>query len=143
MADISRIVIKSSSGYCCYDEAYNDKIIITEDAVSYEYIPAVESETNPKRKWKYKTNSPLFRKRFEEIQAMIPGILEKENDLICTDVGGIEFIITYSDKTKVKEMYWVPIDYFSDLFAVIKEIVPETEYIPAVLLTSDDYDEEE
>lgn len=143
MVDIIRIVIKGSSGYCCYDEAYNDKVTITEDSISYEYIPAVESEINPKRKWMYKTNSPLFKNKFEEIRSMLPGILEKENELFCTDIGGIEFIITYSDKTKVKEIYWVPGDYFSDLFSLIKGIIPETEYTPAVLLTSDDYDEEE
>ena len=47
MVDIIRIVIKGSSGYCCYDEAYNDKVTITDDSISYEYIPVVESEINP------------------------------------------------------------------------------------------------
>ena len=39
MPDINRIVIKGSSGYCCVDEAFNDKVTITEDSISYEYIP--------------------------------------------------------------------------------------------------------
>lgn len=44
MPDINRIVIKGSSGYCCVDEAFNDKVTITEDSISYEYIPYMESE---------------------------------------------------------------------------------------------------
>lgn len=50
MAEITRIVIKGSSGYCCVDEAFNDKVTITEESISYEYVPYVESEINPKRK---------------------------------------------------------------------------------------------
>ena len=51
MKDIVKIVIKGTSGYCCVDEAYNDKLVITSDAISYEYTPIKESKINPKRKW--------------------------------------------------------------------------------------------
>lgn len=142
MKEIIRIVIKGSSGYCCYDEAYNDKVTITSDSISYEYTPNVESEINPKRKCSYKTNSPIFKMKMDAIKSMIPSIIEREIDEFCTDIGGIEFNITYADKTKFKEIYWVPGDYFEELFIAIKSIVPETEYIPAVLLTSGDYEEE-
>ena len=36
MAEITRIVIKGSSGYCCVDEAFNDKVTITEESISYD-----------------------------------------------------------------------------------------------------------
>ncbi len=143
MADIIRIVIKGSSGYCCFDEAYNDKVTITEDLIAYEYIPYVESEINPKRKWSYKTNSPLFKAKYTEIAKMIPEALRKDINPFCTDMGCIEFNITYADKTKVKDAYSVSGDVFKEMFALIKSIVPETEYIPAVLLTSEDYPDEE
>lgn len=97
MADIIRMVIKGSSGYCYCDEA----------------------------------------------TGMIPGNINGKIMGFCTDIGGIEFYITYSDKTKIKETYWVPGDYFEELFKVIKSLVPATEYIPAVLMTSEDYGEEE
>ena len=29
MADIVRIVIKGASGYCCFDDAFNDKVTLT------------------------------------------------------------------------------------------------------------------
>ena len=61
MADIIRIVIKGAWGYCCIDEAFNDKVTITSESISYEYVPAIETERNSKRKWSYKTTSPLFK----------------------------------------------------------------------------------
>lgn len=143
MEDIIRIVIKGASGYCCIDEAYNDKITITSESISYEYVPSIETEINPKRKWSYKTNSPIFKMKFDHIAKMIPEIIERGIDEFCTDIGGIEFNITYADKTKFKEIYWAPGDYFNELFGMIKNLVPDCEYTPAVLLTSADYEEDE
>lgn len=143
MADIIRIVIKGSSGYCCAEEAFNDKVTITPEFISYEYVPYMETEVNTIRKWSYKTNSPIFKMKYGDITGMIPGIIEKGVEEFCTDIGGIEFNITYSDKSKFKETYWVPGDYFEELFVAIKSLIPESEYTPAVLLTSEDYEDEE
>ena len=74
---------------------------------------------------------------------MLPGIIERGVEEFWTDIGGIEFNITYSDKTKFKETYWVPGDYFEELFVAIRSLVPETEYTPAVLFTTEDYEDEE
>ena len=73
---------------------------------------------------------------------MVSSAIKEEILEFCTDIGGIEFNITYSDKTKFKETYWVTSDYFDELFTEIKSLVPETENIPVVLMTSKDYDEE-
>lgn len=69
-------------------------------------------------------------------------MIKRDIDEFCTDIGGIEFNITYVDKTKFKITYWVSRDELKGLFMVIKSIVPETEYTPVVLLTSDDFDDE-
>lgn len=140
---IARIVIKGASGYGSADEAYNDKVTITPTSISYEYKPMYESELNLSRKWSYKTNSPIFRMMYDKVAGMLPAIIERGIQEFCTDIGGIEFTITYSDKTKFKEIYWVPGDYFEELLVAIKRMVPETEYTPAVLLTSEDFDDEE
>ena len=140
MADILKIVIKGSSGYCCAEEAFNDKVTITPEYISYEYNPFIEKEINPKRKWSYKTNSPIFKMIFSNITGMLPGILDRGIKEFCTDIGGIEFNITYSDKTKFKDTYWVPGDYFEEIFMMIKSLVPGSEYTPAVLLTSADFE---
>ena len=141
MKDIVKIVIKGTSGYCCVDEAYNDKLVITSDAISYEYTPIKESKINPKRKWSYKTNSHIYKMKYETVVSLMPGVMERTLEEFCTDIGGIEFFITYSDKTKFQETFWVPSDYFEDVFKVIKSMVPECEYTPAVLLTAEDYEE--
>ena len=140
---IARIVIKGASGYGSADEAYNDKVTITPTSISYEYKPMYESELNLSRKWSYKTNSPIFRMMYDKVAGMLPAIIERGIQEFCTDIGGIEFTITYSDKTKFKEIYWVTGDYFEELFVAIKRMVPEMEYTPVVLLTSEDFDDEE
>ena len=140
---IARIVIKGASGYGSADEAYNDKVTITPTSISYEYKPMYESELNLSRKWSYKTNSPIFRMMYDKVAGMLPAIIERGIQEFCTDIGGIEFNITYSDKTKFKEIYWAPGDYFEELLVAIKRMVPETEYTPVVLLTSEDFDDEE
>jgi len=143
VADIIKIVIKGASGYCCSDDAYNDKVTITPESISYEYTPFMESEINTKKKWSYKTNSPIFQKWYSDVATMIPEYFEEEITHFCTDIGGIEFNLTYSDKTKFKKICWVPGDDFMELFAAIKVMVPEGENIPVVLMTSKDYEGEE
>lgn len=50
---IIKITIKGGSGYCCFDEAFDDKISITSSSIAYEYKPHPYSnlETNVHRKW--------------------------------------------------------------------------------------------
>ena len=143
MSDIIKMVIKGSSGYCSIYEAFNDKITITSEMISYEYIPMVETEINLKRKWNYKTNSPIFKMKYETLVSLMREVTERSIDEFCTDVGGIEFVITYSDKTRFHETFWVPSDYFKTQFKVIKSMIPECEYTPVVLLTSEDFQEED
>ena len=42
--DIKRIVSKGASGYGSLDQAYEDKLIIAPDSISYEYKPHPESK---------------------------------------------------------------------------------------------------
>ena len=138
MKEIIKICIKGESGYGCIEDAYHDRLDIVPDGISYEYLPAVESEINPKRKWKYTTNSPMYGKLYKKIAEMVTEIINAEITEKCTDIGGIEFQITYADKSKVKKVYWVSGDCFAELFELIKQIVPECEYTSAGLLRSVD-----
>ena len=51
-----KIVIKSTSGFCPVDYAYNDKLTITANSIAYEYKPYLESDNslNVCRQWSYK-----------------------------------------------------------------------------------------
>ncbi len=126
MADIFRIVIKGGSGYGPVDEAFSDKVTIDCDSIRYEYTPVVESEINMPRKW----------------AAAVEAILNWEEEPFVTDLGVTTFTVTYADKTKTTRDFILPGDDFKECFAIIKQMVPGCEYMPAVLLTSDDYDEE-
>ncbi len=143
MNDVIRIVLKGSSGYCCVDEAYEDKITITPSSISYEYKPVIATELNIARKWSYRTTSPVFSAVYEKVRKMMPDILDPGEVCHCTDVGGIEFIVTYSDKSKRSQLYFCDSDNFIECFRLIKQMVPTCEYVPAVLLTSDDFENEE
>jgi hypothetical protein len=142
MADIIRIVITGSSGYGPVDEAYSDKVTIDRDSIRYEYTPVVESEINIYRKWAYKTSSPIFQKLFRETAAAVEVILNREEEPFATDLGVTSFTVTYTDKTKATRDFILPGDDFKECFAIFKQMVPGCEYTPAVLLTSDDYEEE-
>ena len=62
--EIKRITIKGSSGYCSYEYVYEDKLSITPDSISYEFVPALNSHIRKPRKWTYKTDNPEFRENF-------------------------------------------------------------------------------
>ena len=136
MKDIIQIIIESSSGFGPVQDAFTDKLILTEDSISYEYNPEIETRFNPKIKWSYKIDKPFFKAQYERIVGMISAVIEKQENEFCTDIGGIEFDIVYSDQTKFNYIYMVPGDRFKELFDEIEQLVPGTECTPAVLLTS-------
>ena len=133
MSEIVKITIKGCSGYCCYDDAYDDKLILAPTSISYDYVPLHESELNRTRKWSYKTNSHFFRNAFEQVARMMPDILYANETFLCTDVGMVDFTVTYSDKTRKHIRYWCTGNYFSKCFFIIKKLVPNGEEIPEVL----------
>ena len=145
MSDIIRIVIKGASGYGPVDEAYEDKLTVTASSISYEYKPhpMSESEMNIHRKWSYKTTSPIFAEVYRRVAEMTPHFLYNDEILFCTDIGPTTITATFEDKHKETVNYFCPSKFFEDYFRVIKQMVPATEYTPAVLLTDEDFEEEE
>ncbi len=141
---ITRIVIKGGSGYCNVDEAYEDKVTLTDCSISYEYRPdeMAESATNGFRKWKYTTTSPIFKLVFQEIANRTPYYLYYDNELFATDIGPTEIIVTFEDKHREKACFFCPSEFFREYFNLIKKLVPKTEDTPAVLLTADEFEDE-
>ena len=143
--DIVKIIIKGASGYGPVDEAYEDKVTITASSISYEYKPHPISnlDTNVYRKWSYKTTSPIFKQVFKEVAAMTPAIIYNDDILFATDIGSTEITVTFEDKHREKVNFFCPSEFFRDYFNLIKKLVPEVEYTPAVLLSADDFEDEE
>lgn len=142
MEKIIRIIIKGASGYGPVDEAYEDKLTITSSSISYEYTPhpQSESDTNIYRKWSYKTTSPVFAEIFRRVADMTPYFLYNDEVLFAMDIGPTTITATFEDKHRETVNYFCPSEFFADYFRTIKQMVPGTEYTPAVLLTSEDYD---
>ena len=148
MVRVTKIVIKRSPNFFEEPQFNCNKVTITESSIAYEYVSVIEKTRidyqeesefeTVEKKWSYKTNSPIFKSIYDEIVQMVPDIVER-NPAFCTDIGGMKFIITYSDNSKIERIFFTNRDYFKDWFAIIKKLVPTTEQIPDVLLTSDDY----
>ncbi len=139
--NVVKVVIKGASGYVPLNEAFEDKITITATSISYEYKPYSESQlkTNIYRKWNYKTNSPIFKSIFKKIANMTPKFLYNNEILFTKDIGPTTITATFDDKHRETVTYYCPGEFFKDYFMLVKELVPKCEYIPAVLLTNDDY----
>ena len=75
-----KIVIKSTSGFCPVEYAYNDKLTITANSIVYEYKPYFESDNslNVRRKWSYKTTNSIFSLVFEKIAVAVDEILSRD-----------------------------------------------------------------
>lgn len=148
MKSITKIVIRRYIGYFDEPKFTCNKVTITENSIAYEYVPQIEYQGESEMqtgviKWSYKTNSPIFQMIYAEIVQMIPEILARELDILGVDMGPFEFTITYSDKSKFRRVFQIDGNYFRDLFVVIKRLVPMMEQVPELLLTSDDFDDEE
>lgn len=142
MNDIIKITISGVSGFCPVDEAYSDKVTITPSSISYEYKPHTESrlETNIYRKWSYKTTSPVFRELYKRVAEMTSKYLVGEDALYVCDGSPTIITATFQDKHKESAVFYSSLDFFHDYFSLIKEMIPNTEYVPAVLLTREDYE---
>lgn len=92
-----KIVIKSTSGFCPVEYAYNDKLTITANSIAYEYKPYLESDNslNVRRKWSYKTTNSIFSLVFEKIAVAVDEILSRDQEAMYCDCGNIDFIVTY------------------------------------------------
>ncbi len=145
MTDIVRIIIKGVSGYGPIDEAYEDKLVITSSSISYEYKPHPESNSkrNIYRKWSYKTISPMFKEIYDRIADMTPYYLHNREVLFVTDIGPTIITAVFADNHRETANLFCPSDYFKDYFRTIKRLVPACERTPAVLLTSEDFEEAE
>ncbi len=134
MRKIIRIAIKGSMGYGSVYEDYNDKLTIDSNSITYEYIPRIESETNPVRRWSYKTTSKTYQKRFDQLVSCLPGAIDEvSEEAFCPDVGRIDFIISYDDGTREKKEFWLPGSHFQKPFSILKKMIPPCEDVPYVL----------
>lgn len=136
--EIIKVIIKGESGFGPVDTAYKDRLEITKNAISYEFCPGKENNTDVLHRWSYKTDSLVFARIFEEIVEMLPRYLDSDEKLMCSDMGSTTITVVYEDKTRRTESYYCPTGFFRDLYLKIRLLIPYTEPIPNVILLSED-----
>ena len=77
---------------------------------------------------------------YKRIAEMTPKYLVSEKEMYVLDGYETTITATFQDKHKESAVFYSSLDFFHDYFSLIKEMVPNTEYIPAVLLTREDYE---
>ncbi|MDD7280910.1 hypothetical protein [Floccifex sp.] len=92
------------------------------------------------RKWSYKTTSPVFKQLYKEVASRTLYYLHNDEILFVTDIGPTIITATFEDKHRETANYFCPSEFFVDYFKMIKKLVPNCEYVPAVLLTQEDYE---
>ena len=117
---------------------------LTPYPISYEYKPDKASRlaTNIYRKWSYRTTSPIFSYIYSKVEEMTPSVLKGEERL-SRDSSVSIITVTYKDGEKKTKPISPEDKRIGDYFRLIKKLVGKCEYIPAVLLTDEDYSESE
>ena len=141
MKKISRIMVKSASGYGPSTEAYEDRLTISEGGIQYLYKPFCPDVQRP-RKWSYRTDRPEFRECWDELCNRIPDILALDEDFIL-DGSERTFIVAYDDKTKDVKTFWNFEEAFAPCFRAIRKMLPGGEKVPETLWLPEDEEDSE
>ena len=133
MAEITKIVITKNPGYGCSSTMFQEKITLTANSIEYKLIPHMNNKSDIEKHWKYQSNSGAVKEKIKEAFDELGKFVWLDENAACLDIGLIEFIITYSDKSKLKKIFWRPqTDFRSGLLAV-RDLVPYLEQMPRFL----------
>ena len=133
MAEITKIVITKNPGYGCSSTTFQEKITLTANSVEYKLIPHMNNKRDIEKHWKYQSNSGAVKEKIKEAFDELGKFVWLDENADCLDIGSIEFVITYSDKSKLKKIFWRPqTDFRSGLLAV-RDLVPYLEQMPRFL----------
>ena len=127
---IKKITIKTTSGYCCYDHAYEDKIVITEHSLTYANKPMYPDSIYNPVKWSYKSNSKSFKDWFNELFEICNScLLNAPFDQVYNDCGDMIITFFYEDGGKdVNDFAFT--DHFDNMLRHLLKMVPSAEDRP-------------
>ena len=139
MDKIEKITIKSFSGYGPCDLSYYDKLVVTDNSISYEKFPMNESKENPKIKWAYRSNHPQFIEVFNQACLEVEKLFAIENMIYICDGTSYDITVTYDTKKRISEHFACDYEVYEPLFKAIKKLVPSLESIPDAIQTEEDW----
>ena len=133
MAEITRITVTKNPGYGCSSNFFQESMTITANSIEYKLVPHMHNKLDVERHWYYKSNKPLVRDIIKEAFDELGKIVRMDEEEMCYDIGSTEFIITYSDKTKIQKVFWRPATDFRRGFIALRDLVPHLEDVPYFL----------
>ena len=132
MAEITRITVIKNPGYGCSSRLFQESITITANSIEYKLIPHMHNNVDAKRHWHYKSNKTLVKALLKEAFDAHGKIVQMDEE-VCYGIGSTEFIITYSDKTKIQKVLWRPATDFRRGFIAFRDLVSHLEEVPYFL----------
>lgn len=136
-AKIIRIVFKSASGaLCSIDRAYDDRLTLTPERMTYKRTPFRPSFSNPIVSWSYKTSTFKYTRVFNRIcSSAVKAMTEMPELLPPKDSACIDIIITFEDKTSVKDSTSRYNKSYANLFREVQALIPPAEEPPCAIVT--------
>ena len=133
MAEITKVTITKNPGYGCCSTMFQEKITLASNSIEYKLIPHMNNKRDAEKHWSYKSNSEAVRDIIKEAFGEFGKIVWLDENENCCDIGSLEFVITYSYKTKIKKVFWRPPIDFRAGFMAVRNLVPNTEKMPRFL----------
>jgi hypothetical protein len=122
MEDISKVIISTTSGYCCIDEAYVDRIVITDHSIHYEFKPELLAKMSP-ISWTAKTRDPAYIGLYHKLAEVVLSKLEAPMPIQYCDVGDITLSVVFSDKKRKTQSFLVSPEDLEPCFSIMKQMV--------------------
>ena len=118
---ITRITIKSESGYSPADSAYKDRITITRSSIRYETTnPAFD---DPPIRWTITNHSAVFEKMFRNLCEEVEEIIALPEAPLSRDLGTTTFEIMDEDGSKRVKTLDEPDERYTICFTIIDQMV--------------------
>lgn len=140
MERVTKIIIKTTSGYCFFEDAFEDKIVITDHSVHYEFRPEFSGKLKPVS-WTAKALNPEHLALFQKLANAVMKKIENPMPIQICDVGVITFALTFADKNKKSQEYCVLPDNLEPCFTIMKQIVRLATAAPSGMFY-EEYDED-
>ena len=121
--EVTRITIGSSSGYGCIEDAWEDRVVITNHSVHYEFKPETQVKLKP-ISWTAKANGFEHQQLFQELsKAVMTTICSSSLKDFYDDVGMIALSLAFTDKSKKTKHFYVLPEDLEPCFSIMKKIV--------------------
>ena len=124
------------------DDAWEDRIVITDHNVHYEFKP--ETPVKPKPiSWTAKTFNPAYIDLFYKLSNVVLKRIEAPPLEMYCDIGDITLSVVFSDKRRKTQSYGVPPEELEPCFSIMKQMVNLVTKAPGGMLYEEEYEEME